>query len=89
MLAHYCDVGRLKTFIANDQCIIVFCLQGIADELPAHFVQSLSLEDGNDSYDKMIHKIVGFCNPHCVNFLTDLLGLDERNPPSLLRTHNR
>ncbi|XP_002740590.1 tetratricopeptide repeat protein 14-like, partial [Saccoglossus kowalevskii] len=54
-------------------------------ELPSQYKRSLFLADHNDSYDKMLHNILGFSNPHCVSYLTNMLGLDEKTPPSLLR----
>ncbi|XP_077983119.1 uncharacterized protein LOC144437959 [Glandiceps talaboti] len=54
-------------------------------ELPAYYKRSLFLEDSDDSYDKMLHNIVGFSNPNCVSYVTNLLGLDEKIPPSMLR----
>lgn len=38
-----------------------------------------------ESYENMMENSLGFVNPGVVEFLLDKLGIDESNPPSLMR----
>lgn len=38
-----------------------------------------------DSYENIMESSLGFVNPGVVEFLLEKLGIDESNPPSLMR----
>lgn len=38
-----------------------------------------------DSYENIMQSSLGFVNPGVVEFLLEKLGIDESNPPSLMR----
>ena len=54
-------------------------------ELPIHYRRSLALEDSLETYEQMLNNTVGFDNPNNVAYLTNLLQLNEKKPPSLMR----
>ncbi len=62
-------------------------IQGMISEaeLPIHFRRTLALDDVSESYEQMLTNTLGFDNPNNVAYLTKLLQLDEKKPPSLMR----
>lgn len=63
--------------------LIIFCF---------HFLflfflrRSIELNSNSlESYDNIMQSSLGFANPGVVEFLLGKLGIDESNPPSLMR----
>lgn len=63
--------------------LIIFCF---------HFLflfflrRSVELNSNSlESYDNIMESSLGFANPGVVEFLLGKLGIDESNPPSLMR----
>lgn len=50
------------------------------------FRRSVELNSNSlESYDNIMQSSLGFVNPGVVEFLLGKLGIDESNPPSLMR----
>ncbi|XP_003794320.1 tetratricopeptide repeat protein 14 [Otolemur garnettii] len=57
-----------------------------AEELPLYYRRSIELNSNSlESYENMMQSSLGFANPGVVEFLLEKLGIDESNPPSLMR----
>ncbi|XP_055977748.1 tetratricopeptide repeat protein 14 [Sorex fumeus] len=57
-----------------------------SEELPLHYRRSVELNSNSlESYENMMESSLGFVNPGVVEFLLEKLGIDESNPPSLMR----
>ena len=54
-------------------------------DLPIHYRRSQILEDSQEIYGQMLTNILGYDNPHNVSYLSNMLGLSEEAPPSLMR----
>ncbi|KAM5292463.1 tetratricopeptide repeat protein 14 [Ctenodactylus gundi] len=57
-----------------------------SEELPLHYRRSVELNSNSlESYENIMESSLGFVNPGVVEFLLEKLGIDESNPPSLMR----
>ncbi|KAM5277085.1 tetratricopeptide repeat protein 14 [Hipposideros larvatus] len=57
-----------------------------SEELPLYYRRSNELNSNSlDSYENIMQSSLGFVNPGVVEFLLGKLGIDESNPPSLMR----
>uniref|UniRef100_A0A250YI15 Tetratricopeptide repeat protein 14 n=1 Tax=Castor canadensis TaxID=51338 RepID=A0A250YI15_CASCN len=57
-----------------------------SEELPLYYRRSVELNSNSlDSYENIMQNSLGFVNPGVVEFLLEKLGIDESNPPSLMR----
>ncbi|XP_036205741.1 tetratricopeptide repeat protein 14 isoform X3 [Myotis myotis] len=57
-----------------------------SEELPLYYRRSVELNSNSlESYDNIMQSSLGFANPGVVEFLLGKLGIDESNPPSLMR----
>lgn len=57
-----------------------------SEELPLYYRRSVELNSNSlESYDNIMQSSLGFVNPGVVEFLLGKLGIDESNPPSLMR----
>ncbi|XP_067594240.1 tetratricopeptide repeat protein 14 isoform X2 [Pseudorca crassidens] len=57
-----------------------------SEELPLYYRRSVELNsNSSDSYENIMQSSLGFVNPGVVEFLLGKLGIDESNPPSLMR----
>uniref|UniRef100_K9J0X6 Putative fkbp-type peptidyl-prolyl cis-trans isomerase n=1 Tax=Desmodus rotundus TaxID=9430 RepID=K9J0X6_DESRO len=57
-----------------------------SEELPLYYRRSVELNSNSlESYDSIMQSSLGFVNPGVVEFLLGKLGIDESNPPSLMR----
>ncbi|XP_058518206.1 tetratricopeptide repeat protein 14 isoform X2 [Ochotona princeps] len=57
-----------------------------SEELPLYYRRSVELSNNSlDSYENIMESSLGFVNPGVVEFLLEKLGIDESNPPSLMR----
>ncbi|KAF7242559.1 Tetratricopeptide repeat protein 14 [Varanus komodoensis] len=55
------------------------------DDLPLHYRRSVEIASGLETYEKVLNQSLGFANPAVVEVLVGKLGLNESNPPSLMR----
>ncbi|XP_054939934.1 tetratricopeptide repeat protein 14 isoform X2 [Physeter macrocephalus] len=57
-----------------------------SEELPLYYRRSVELNsNSSESYENIMQSSLGFVNPGVVEFLLGKLGIDESNPPSLMR----
>ncbi|XP_069415425.1 tetratricopeptide repeat protein 14 isoform X2 [Ovis canadensis] len=57
-----------------------------SEELPLYYRKSVELNSNSlESYENIMQSSLGFVNPGVVEFLLGKLGIDESNPPSLMR----
>ncbi|XP_042314480.1 tetratricopeptide repeat protein 14 [Sceloporus undulatus] len=56
-----------------------------SEDLPLHYRRSVETASGLETYEKVLHHSLGFANPAVVEFLVGKLGLNDSNPPSLMR----
>uniref|UniRef100_A0A9L0R1B3 Tetratricopeptide repeat domain 14 n=1 Tax=Equus caballus TaxID=9796 RepID=A0A9L0R1B3_HORSE len=57
-----------------------------SEELPLYYRRSVELNSNSlESYENIMESSLGFVNPGVVEFLLGKLGIDESNPPSLMR----
>ncbi|XP_046322835.1 tetratricopeptide repeat protein 14 isoform X2 [Marmota monax] len=57
-----------------------------SEELPLYYRRSVELNSNSlESYENIMQSSLGFVNPGVVEFLLEKLGIDESNPPSLMR----
>nr|XP_045017393.1 tetratricopeptide repeat protein 14 isoform X2 [Jaculus jaculus] len=57
-----------------------------SEELPLYYRRSVELNSNSlESYENIMESSLGFVNPGVVEFLLEKLGIDETNPPSLMR----
>ncbi|KAM9697351.1 tetratricopeptide repeat protein 14 isoform 3-T3 [Dama dama] len=57
-----------------------------SEELPLYYRKSIELNSNSlESYENIMQSSLGFVNPGVVEFLLGKLGIDESNPPSLMR----
>ncbi|KAM6222799.1 tetratricopeptide repeat protein 14 [Rhynchocyon petersi] len=57
-----------------------------SEELPLYYRKSVELNSNSlESYDNLMQSSLGFVNPGVVEFLLGKLGIDDSNPPSLMR----
>ncbi|KAM4888764.1 tetratricopeptide repeat protein 14 isoform 2-T2 [Thomomys bottae] len=57
-----------------------------SEELPIYYRRSIELNTNSlESYENIMQSSLGFVNPGVVEFLLEKLGIDESNPPSLMR----
>ncbi|KAM7133613.1 tetratricopeptide repeat protein 14 [Molossus nigricans] len=57
-----------------------------SEELPLYYRRSVELNSNSlESYESIMQSSLGFANPGVVEFLLGKLGIDEANPPSLMR----
>ncbi|EPY81932.1 tetratricopeptide repeat protein 14 isoform 2 [Camelus ferus] len=57
-----------------------------SEELPLYYRRSVELNSNSlESYENIMQSSLGFVNPGVVEFLLGKLGIDESNPPSLMR----
>lgn len=57
-----------------------------SEELPLYYRRSNELNSNSlESYENIMQSSLGFVNPGVVEFLLGKLGIDESNPPSLMR----
>ncbi|XP_042525749.1 tetratricopeptide repeat protein 14 [Dipodomys spectabilis] len=57
-----------------------------SEELPLYYRRSVELNTNSlESYENIMQSSLGFVNPGVVEFLLEKLGIDESNPPSLMR----
>ncbi|XP_004477683.1 tetratricopeptide repeat protein 14 [Dasypus novemcinctus] len=57
-----------------------------SEELPLYYRRSVELNSNPlESYENIMQSSLGFVNPGVVEFLLEKLGIDESNPPSLMR----
>ncbi|XP_066890183.1 tetratricopeptide repeat protein 14 isoform X2 [Kogia breviceps] len=57
-----------------------------SEELPLYYRRSVELNsNSSESYESIMQSSLGFVNPGVVEFLLGKLGIDESNPPSLMR----
>ncbi|XP_048203017.1 tetratricopeptide repeat protein 14 isoform X2 [Perognathus longimembris pacificus] len=57
-----------------------------SEELPLYYRRSIELNTNSlESYENIMQSSLGFVNPGVVEFLLEKLGIDESNPPSLMR----
>nr|XP_017528421.2 tetratricopeptide repeat protein 14 isoform X1 [Manis javanica] len=57
-----------------------------SEELPLHYRRGVELNSNSlESYENIMQSSLGFVNPGVVEFLLEKLGIDESNPPSLMR----
>ncbi|XP_068402389.1 tetratricopeptide repeat protein 14 isoform X2 [Eschrichtius robustus] len=57
-----------------------------SEELPLYYRRSVELNStSSESYENIMQSSLGFVNPGVVEFLLGKLGIDESNPPSLMR----
>lgn len=57
-----------------------------SEELPLHYRRSIELNSNSlESYENIMQSSLGFVNPGVVEFLLEKLGIDDSNPPSLMR----
>ncbi|KAH0624180.1 hypothetical protein JD844_007662 [Phrynosoma platyrhinos] len=56
-----------------------------SEDLPLHYRRSVATASGLETYEKVLHHSLGFANPAVVEFLVGKLGLNDSNPPSLMR----
>ncbi|XP_025769620.1 tetratricopeptide repeat protein 14 [Puma concolor] len=57
-----------------------------SEELPLYYRKSVELNSNSlESYENVMQSSLGFANPGVVEFLLGKLGIDESNPPSLMR----
>ncbi|XP_014442908.1 tetratricopeptide repeat protein 14 [Tupaia chinensis] len=57
-----------------------------SEELPLYYRRSIELNSNSlESYENIMQSSLGFVNPGVVEFLLEKLGIDESNPPSLMR----
>uniref|UniRef100_A0A8C2VRG1 Tetratricopeptide repeat domain 14 n=1 Tax=Chinchilla lanigera TaxID=34839 RepID=A0A8C2VRG1_CHILA len=57
-----------------------------SEELPLYYRRSVELNSNSlESYENIMQNSLGFVNPGVVEFLLEKLGIDESNPPSLMR----
>ncbi|XP_006869887.1 PREDICTED: tetratricopeptide repeat protein 14-like [Chrysochloris asiatica] len=57
-----------------------------SEELPLYYRRSVELNSNSlESYENIMQSSLGFANPGVVEFLLGKLGIDESNPPSLMR----
>uniref|UniRef100_A0A7D9NJW8 Tetratricopeptide repeat domain 14 n=1 Tax=Xenopus tropicalis TaxID=8364 RepID=A0A7D9NJW8_XENTR len=55
------------------------------DDMPEYYRQSLVLSDNLNTFEKILRQSLAFSNPSSVDILLSKLGIDESNPPSLIR----
>ncbi|XP_053552312.1 tetratricopeptide repeat protein 14 isoform X2 [Bombina bombina] len=56
------------------------------EDLPEYYKQSVASPISNvDTYEKFLKQSLAFSNPSTIEFLLGKLGIDELNPPSLIR----
>ncbi|XP_018119163.1 tetratricopeptide repeat protein 14 isoform X2 [Xenopus laevis] len=55
------------------------------EDMPEYYRQSLALSDHVNTYEKSVQQSLAFSNPSSVEILLSKLGIDESNPPSLIR----
>uniref|UniRef100_A0A8C3X977 Tetratricopeptide repeat domain 14 n=1 Tax=Catagonus wagneri TaxID=51154 RepID=A0A8C3X977_9CETA len=57
-----------------------------SEEVPLYYRRSVELNSNSlESYENIMQSSLGFVNPGVVEFLLGKLGIDESNPPSLMR----
>ncbi|KFO18288.1 tetratricopeptide repeat protein 14 isoform X1 [Fukomys damarensis] len=57
-----------------------------SEELPFYYRRSVELNSNSlESYENTMQSSLGFVNPGVVELLLEKLGIDESNPPSLMR----
>uniref|UniRef100_A0A8C0TB65 Tetratricopeptide repeat domain 14 n=1 Tax=Canis lupus familiaris TaxID=9615 RepID=A0A8C0TB65_CANLF len=57
-----------------------------SEELPLYYRRSVELNSNSlESYENIMQSSLGFVNPGVVELLLGKLGIDESNPPSLMR----
>ncbi|KAM9224519.1 tetratricopeptide repeat protein 14 isoform 1-T1 [Dugong dugon] len=57
-----------------------------SEELPLYYRRSVELNSNSlESYENIMQSSLGFANPGVVEYLLGKLGIDESNPPSLMR----
>uniref|UniRef100_G3TB97 Tetratricopeptide repeat domain 14 n=1 Tax=Loxodonta africana TaxID=9785 RepID=G3TB97_LOXAF len=57
-----------------------------SEELPLYYRRSVELNSNSlESYDNIMQSSLGFVNPGVVEYLLGKLGIDDSNPPSLMR----
>ncbi|XP_075426833.1 tetratricopeptide repeat protein 14 isoform X2 [Ascaphus truei] len=57
-----------------------------SEDMPEYYKQSIAVSSSNlNTYGKVLQQSLGFSNPSIVEFLLGKLGIDESNPPSLIR----
>ncbi|XP_004675065.1 PREDICTED: tetratricopeptide repeat protein 14 [Condylura cristata] len=57
-----------------------------SEELPLYYRRSVELSNSSlESYENIMQSSLGFVNPGVVEFLLGKLGIDDTNPPSLMR----
>ncbi|XP_075412196.1 tetratricopeptide repeat protein 14 isoform X1 [Tenrec ecaudatus] len=57
-----------------------------SEELPLYYRKSVELDSNSlESYENIMQSSLGFVNPGVVEYLLGKLGIDESNPPSLMR----
>uniref|UniRef100_G1KCL1 Tetratricopeptide repeat domain 14 n=1 Tax=Anolis carolinensis TaxID=28377 RepID=G1KCL1_ANOCA len=56
-----------------------------SEDLPLHYRRSVEIASGLETYEKVLHHSLGFANPAVEEFMAGKLGLNESNPPSLMR----
>ncbi|XP_069474772.1 tetratricopeptide repeat protein 14 isoform X2 [Ambystoma mexicanum] len=60
------------------------------EDLPIYYKQSIVMSSSaSQTYEKVLHQSPGFVNPSTVEVLLDKLGINESNPPSLMRCLQR
>ncbi|XP_025051768.1 tetratricopeptide repeat protein 14 isoform X1 [Alligator sinensis] len=56
-----------------------------SDDLPLHYRRSVEVANTSEPYEKVLHHSVGFANPSVVEFLLGKMGINDSDPPSLMR----
>lgn len=47
--------------------------------------RSVEVANTSEPYEKVLHRSVGFANPSVVEFLLGKMGINDSDPPSLMR----
>ncbi|XP_068137177.1 tetratricopeptide repeat protein 14 isoform X3 [Hyperolius riggenbachi] len=56
-----------------------------SEDMPEYYRQSAAHLRNSDTYENVLRQSTAFSNPSTVEFLLNALGIDESNPPSLIR----